>query len=923
MNVATLKASLQLDDRDFQRGLNAADARLRQTGANVDRAGESVKKFGTRLRETGEALRGIGSALTIGVTAPLLALGKQAVQTSMNLDSLKKGLGAVTKESGTLSQQLSRLREMSRLPGLGFEDAIRGSIRLQAAGLSASQAEKSIREFSNAITLVGGTSEDLNRVSLAMSQVQSAGKLMGDELRQLQEPLPQIRQALIDAFKTADTEVLAKANISADDFIRAVTESFAKLPRAVETPKVQFEKSMQEIRLALGEVGDAITPLVTDFNKWLVPAIKEGVAWFKNLDQPGKNAAIAIGLVAAAAGPLILAFGGVIATWANLTRIIEFNTAALGRNAVAAGVNAKAHGVAAGVNTVATGVGTATGWSSTATTVGTTAATTAAAKGGFWNTVKGVGGRALGGIRAMGVGGVLGRLGIAGAVGTAAFVGGKFIGDSLGIGGLGEGINPAKDIGPLPADAGKTGSALRKRNIIKRIAAQQGISEEEAKKQFEGAVKTGVEGKPASAAVTPDSQFKKDVFNTPEAKAAAREAELEARQAESEAKAGAAGSDKNARAAFKEVAPIIRERIQDLLLQEKALEADAKNNAVKMKELMELRKDRFQLQGDLANLERAANDELKQQQDKEKAEAKRRLAEAKRQQEDMLRARELAFDASVAMTRANLGPEREGRVQREAQQVIPMLNARAKELEQMAAQLLPQIKGNAELTEQYYEWLNQAATLKQEAGNLESRALGEQQEIAKRTEREAKKRAEEQKKAFEDAQDVMGLRSRLLKEQLENNPFLSKQQRGEMMISTLREQFRALSTGAPGETEKEKMQRLLERENVRGDIVESLGAKGKGATTKVLGGGILPFGFDPRRLQGEMAALDKISRETAGGSALGQPIDVKIDVSASPLNAAMVQQVMQVPGFREALERLIFDFMYRQATGASMRRVNP
>src|SRR5687767_1392645 len=83
-----------------------------------------------RLRDS---FRGLGSSLTIGLTAPLAALAVASVRAATDMDSLKRGLTAVAGSTGAAEQQLVRLKEVAKLPGLGFKEAIQGSINLQAA----------------------------------------------------------------------------------------------------------------------------------------------------------------------------------------------------------------------------------------------------------------------------------------------------------------------------------------------------------------------------------------------------------------------------------------------------------------------------------------------------------------------------------------------------------------------------------------------------------------------------------------------------------------------------------------------------------------------------------------------------------------------------------------------------------------------
>src|SRR5690606_24303989 len=87
-------------------------------------------------------------------------------------------------------------------------------------------------------------------VQSALVQIAAKGRISAEEILQLQERLPQIRQAMIAAFGTSDTEVLAKRGIGAQEFIRKITAEFAKLPPVAGGAR----NSLDNFRDALGDV---------------------------------------------------------------------------------------------------------------------------------------------------------------------------------------------------------------------------------------------------------------------------------------------------------------------------------------------------------------------------------------------------------------------------------------------------------------------------------------------------------------------------------------------------------------------------------------------------------------------------------------------------------------------------------------------
>lgn len=298
VTAATVEAVLRVRDNNFSVSMNNAD----KTTKKVE---QSVKSLEGRLQRISEIGGKVGGALTAGLTVPLLGLGTAAVQTTLKLDSLKNGLIAVAGSSQEAERQLVRLREIAKLPGLGFPEAIQGSIRLQAAGYSAQQAEKALREFGNAVATVGGGKAELDGISLALGQIASKGKVSAEEINQLNERLPQVRQAMIAAFGTADTEILQKANITANEFLDAMTDVLSRDKRVGDSLKNQFENAQDSINDSLDRIGRAVTPRVAAALNSVAIGVERLTTAFDRLPNYGQDLVVRLGIAALIAGPVL------------------------------------------------------------------------------------------------------------------------------------------------------------------------------------------------------------------------------------------------------------------------------------------------------------------------------------------------------------------------------------------------------------------------------------------------------------------------------------------------------------------------------------------------------------------------------------------------------------------------------------------
>jgi len=287
----------------------------------MDGANRALDSVATKADKVSGAIGSLGTTMSVGLTAPILALGAGVIKTAADMESLRLGLASVAKGADTTEVQLARLKEVAKLPGLGFSEAIQGSVRLQSAGFSAQLAERSLKAFGNALATVGKGKADLDGVTLALSQIASKGKISAEEINQLAERVPQIRVAMKAAFGTADTEVLQKAGIGAEEFVTRVVAQLEKLKQVSGGTKNSLENLADKFKETADRIGSKMLPAVNE----LLPKLEslagiagDAVEGFARLPNEVQNTALALTAVAIAAGPVIKAFQSMQAGLASI-----------------------------------------------------------------------------------------------------------------------------------------------------------------------------------------------------------------------------------------------------------------------------------------------------------------------------------------------------------------------------------------------------------------------------------------------------------------------------------------------------------------------------------------------------------------------------------------------------------------------------
>lgn len=284
-------------------------------GADTKKLDADLRAAQRRLKASAKEFKSIGADLSQTVSLPIIAIGAGAVKAFGDLEALQKGLISVMGSAEAAGAEFTKLKEVAKLPGLGLEEAVQGSVNLQSAGFSADQAREALLQFGNALATVGKGKNELNLVVLALTQLQNKSSGFGQDLRQLVEQLPQLRGALTDAFGTADSEAIANLGVTGKQVVETLIAEFGKLPRVSGGIKNAFENLSDSTKIAFANLGEALNKslniegLLNKISNFVTKAAEA----FGKLDPSIQKAIIAFAGIAAAIGPLLF-IGGQLAS---------------------------------------------------------------------------------------------------------------------------------------------------------------------------------------------------------------------------------------------------------------------------------------------------------------------------------------------------------------------------------------------------------------------------------------------------------------------------------------------------------------------------------------------------------------------------------------------------------------------------------
>ena len=144
--------------------------------------------------------RGLGGAFGavagVGLAATLLDVGRQSIQASVRVEGFRNSLTALYGDAQVADRVLEGLQEAARLPGITFEGAVQGAIRLKTVQIEGSRAQQILMEFGNAAALSGASAEEMGRALVGLTQTVARGQIEQDNLNQILENVPLIGNAI-------------------------------------------------------------------------------------------------------------------------------------------------------------------------------------------------------------------------------------------------------------------------------------------------------------------------------------------------------------------------------------------------------------------------------------------------------------------------------------------------------------------------------------------------------------------------------------------------------------------------------------------------------------------------------------------------------------------------------------------------------
>lgn len=309
MSDGSVVIEAKLTDEEIEKGINSIKTDLK----SLEKASSSVSKnMANHFKNFGDKASKAGTALTVGLTAPLTALGVAGVKYNAQMEDFEANLTTLLGNADDAKDMLADLKEMANTTPFETTDLLDATQTMLGFGLEAKKTKGYLQTLGD---ISMGNAEKLKSLTRAFSQIGAAGKATMEDINQMIDagfnPLQIMSEKTGKSMAKLRDEV-SDGKISFEDIAEAMEDAtseggryYKSMEKASKTMNGKMSSALDALNTALGDLTESLLPLATK-------AIEKITDWanaFTALDDESKQTILTIAGIVVAVGPALTAFG--------------------------------------------------------------------------------------------------------------------------------------------------------------------------------------------------------------------------------------------------------------------------------------------------------------------------------------------------------------------------------------------------------------------------------------------------------------------------------------------------------------------------------------------------------------------------------------------------------------------------------------
>lgn len=309
------------------------EGNISNLNSSLSQAQSSIGSFGeqagAKLKNLGSSMIGVGAKMSLGLTAPLMAVGTMAVRSAADLEQTKIAFTTLLGSAEKAGSYMEELKAFAAKTPFEFPDLATAASRLAAVGTNTKSIIPIMTTLGNATSAMGTGSEGIERAVRALTQMRQKGKVTAEEMMQLTEagiPAWEALASTLGVTVAKAQEMVTKKQVDANKMFEAIETSAGP---GLQKVTGMMDKQSQSLTGLISTLKDTVSMGLASMIEPLIPTIKAFVGWLSKLAagfaalSPSTKRFILIGAaIAAALGPILVFAGTIISAIGTIAPVI-------------------------------------------------------------------------------------------------------------------------------------------------------------------------------------------------------------------------------------------------------------------------------------------------------------------------------------------------------------------------------------------------------------------------------------------------------------------------------------------------------------------------------------------------------------------------------------------------------------------------
>ena len=318
----SVEAILSAVDKGFTHTLDAINEKLDKFDAKASKSEQSGQKIGGTFKAM--ALANLAAGAITKVTGDIGSLISESFKASDAMDKFRSTMQFAGLDNSAIEKSAASVRKYADDTVYDLDTIANTTAQLAANGIK--DYDELTQAAGNLNAVAGGNADTFKSVAMVMTQTASAGKLTGENWRQLSDAIPGASGKIQEALKkngayTGDfRKALEQGKISADEFNKAIMDlgmtdvareaatSTKTIEGAVGNMQAGIVTKINEIIDAIGK--DKITGIINSIGEF----VTGGLDVLKTVVPPVVSAISGLVSVISTLAPVLIGAGAALAT---------------------------------------------------------------------------------------------------------------------------------------------------------------------------------------------------------------------------------------------------------------------------------------------------------------------------------------------------------------------------------------------------------------------------------------------------------------------------------------------------------------------------------------------------------------------------------------------------------------------------------